>query len=274
MVDSPQRGWSIGKRLFVAALLAVCAALMLLALFSESVVDFSIPPPAGLTVTYEIKRNQQFGTDSDGLEIVTGYTHIIRRVEARQVIEVERNYDVGDHVRLIEAVPTSKAAEQVLKQAKRLRIRWTGEEVHVEWSAGADWNTAGPDVQAMLSLTDFRAPLLPVGKGVRRVGEEWSCSLRALKSAFVGGLIYAPEVGKIRPATIKLVSIVSDPPGRAGRYAVLEASWKDSWTTKSLYDLRNRIVVEHETTINSDRGGIPVRIHATTRATEIRLEPQ
>ncbi len=239
-------------------------------------VDFSVPPPAGLVVRYDLEWHGRWKLNHPGqgrgkTTVRAKFEHVVRRVDHEGVIELERYHDKG----LMRVMAEGEAPrDQQIEAKPALRATWDDGRCVVETLVDERWVPIDETVQNRLSTTELRSPILPVGSGVRRVGQEWSVDAHAIAQALAGGGMELGPAEGLR-ATMRLIELQTDPPGRRGRYAVLEASLRDPnsrmrWDGRALFDLSNRVIVSCE-----GRGGRSHRraeVEATTTATAAFLE--
>lgn len=284
----------VAHRPWIAATLVGCILLVVAILLRKDKVDFSVPPPEGLRVLYELER--EFDGDSESPVYRDGpiqsnvdrITHVVRRVDAGHVVQVERFFD--GLPALVEALsfdPERPDAPGSLTGTRGFRATWNGAEPSLEKRVDGAWSPVRRDSAYGFSCEELRSPFLPLGREVRRVGESWSVNARDALAGMFGGIVPLPtvEAGDSDSADVRFVSIVTDPPERPGRYALLELSvhlFGDRKPAtiegKALYDLTNRVIAHYEVTSrfsNEDREtGKKMRLtmRTTVRAARIAID--
>lgn len=242
-------------------------------------VDFSLPPREGLVLDIEKRREARWRDRdrSDGPPRTSVRTesiqHTVVRVRAGVVAAVERRYKQARRGRAGSRA-TKSMASPLLGQT--IRATWNAKSCEMAVKRDGGWKVVGWLV-LVLSDAEMRAPLLPLGNEVRRVGESWEMDFRTCMLSLTGD---TPFVGSGK-ATLCLRSIGREANAAARRVATIDVAMRleveredmnvsgvRAWEGTAVYDLADRVVVKLDargtSQVRSMRGEARDRLASTT----------
>lgn len=215
-------------------------------------IDFSLPPRVGTKLRIERKLVER-GKSPMGEELRATHAetvvHEVLAVEGGRVVRASRTFRTATVQPGRGKRPDTDALPTPLQHTCVI-ITWDGDgpKHAVVQSAGAEHpiEESRRWAKSRVAPAEVRQPLLPLGDGVRAVGEKWSLDAAAVLSALHGGHLRLTKDASAT-ATARLVSIEDTAHGRIARIEVTARLTSEAgaieWTADVRYDEKHRIVI-------------------------------